>query len=105
MKASLVAVNEELPSPVTMENFRPNVVVSGMKAFEEDKWAAKIIKIGDVEFRFMKNLWEVFIHDSQSCNRRKGRGRAFGYFAKNKAPCRQRSKTRPISSLWGPCGP
>ena len=34
-EASLVAVNEELPSPVTMENFRPNVVVSGMKAFEE----------------------------------------------------------------------
>ena len=32
---SLAAVNKELPSPVTMERFRPNVVVSGMKAFEE----------------------------------------------------------------------
>ena len=31
----LSAVNKELPSPVTMERFRPNVVVSGMKAFEE----------------------------------------------------------------------
>ena len=28
-EASLAAVNEELPSPVTMERFRPNVVVSG----------------------------------------------------------------------------
>ena len=40
-EASLVAVNEELPSPVTMERFRPNVVVSGMKAFEEVSLSTK----------------------------------------------------------------
>ena len=34
-EASLVAVNEELPSPVTMERFRPNIVVDGMKAYDE----------------------------------------------------------------------
>ncbi len=34
-EASLVAVNEELPSPVTMERFRPNVVVSGLGRYEE----------------------------------------------------------------------
>lgn len=34
-EASLVAVNEQLPSPVTMERFRPNVVVSGLAGFEE----------------------------------------------------------------------
>ena len=34
-EASLAAVNEELQSPVTMQRFRPNVVVSGLKAFEE----------------------------------------------------------------------
>ena len=34
-EASLAAVNEELPSPVTMERFRPNVVVSGLARFEE----------------------------------------------------------------------
>ena len=34
-EASLAAVNEELPSPVTMERFRPNVVVSGLAGFEE----------------------------------------------------------------------
>lgn len=52
---SLVALNGELPSPVTMERFRPNVVVGGLKAYDEDKWSKKIIKIGDVEFRFLKN--------------------------------------------------
>ncbi|KAL9953903.1 hypothetical protein ACROYT_G041376 [Oculina patagonica] len=51
---SLAEVNKELPSPVTMERFRPNVVVSGMKAFEEDKWeTGRRIKIGDVVFRFL----------------------------------------------------
>ena len=34
-EASLAAVNEELPSPVTMERFRPNVVISGLAGFEE----------------------------------------------------------------------
>ncbi|CAH3140548.1 unnamed protein product [Pocillopora meandrina] len=52
---SLVALNGVLPSPVTMERFRPNVVVDGLKAYDEDNWTKKIIKIGDVEFRFLKN--------------------------------------------------
>ena len=34
-EASLKAVNEALSSPVTMERFRPNVVVSGSGPFEE----------------------------------------------------------------------
>ena len=34
-EASLVAVNDELPSPVTMERFRPNVVVTGLGGFQE----------------------------------------------------------------------
>lgn len=54
-EASLAAVNEELQSPVTMQRFRPNVVVSGLKAFEEDKWESKMIKVGDVEFRFLNS--------------------------------------------------
>lgn len=32
---SLVALNKELPSTMEMERFRPNIVVSGLKAFEE----------------------------------------------------------------------
>ena len=34
-EASLLAVNEELPSPVTMERFRPNIVVTGLGGFKE----------------------------------------------------------------------
>ena len=37
---SLVALNEELPSPVTMERFRPNVVVDGLEAFDEVSFPA-----------------------------------------------------------------
>ena len=33
--ASLDALNKELPRPVTMTRFRPNIVVSGPEAFEE----------------------------------------------------------------------
>ena len=32
---SLVALNGVLPSPVTMERFRPNVVVDSLKAYDE----------------------------------------------------------------------
>ena len=32
---SLDALNEELPFPITMTRFRPNIVVSGLKAFQE----------------------------------------------------------------------
>lgn len=32
---SLDALNEELPFPISMVRFRPNIVVSGLKAFQE----------------------------------------------------------------------
>ena len=32
---SLDSLNEELPFPISMTRFRPNIVVSGLKAFEE----------------------------------------------------------------------
>ena len=44
-EAPLVAVNEELPSPVTMERFRPNVVVDGMKAYDEVSISARSFSI------------------------------------------------------------
>ena len=34
-EASLAALNKELQTPVPMKRFRPNVVVSGLGAFEE----------------------------------------------------------------------
>ncbi|WP_413557463.1 MOSC domain-containing protein [Bdellovibrio sp. HCB209] len=45
---SLEDLNSKLPSPVPMNRFRPNIVVQGQEAFEEDKW--KRIKIGNVIF-------------------------------------------------------
>ena len=47
--ASLDDLNTRLVAPVTMERFRPNIVVSGSNAFAEDGW--KRIAIGGVPFR------------------------------------------------------
>ena len=35
---SLHALNEKLPEPVTMERFRPNIIVKNCTAFAEDSW-------------------------------------------------------------------
>lgn len=32
-------LNTRLPAPITMERFRPNIVVKGCKPFEEDTWS------------------------------------------------------------------
>jgi len=50
--ASLVALNHELPAPITMDRFRPNIVLSGAQAWEEDHW--RRIRIGAVKFRVAK---------------------------------------------------
>lgn len=47
-EASLAALNERSESPITMSRFRPNLIVSGAEAFEEDGWQR--IRIGEVEF-------------------------------------------------------
>lgn len=43
---SLEDLNSKLPSAIPMNRFRPNIVIQGNQAFEEDKW--KRIKIGNV---------------------------------------------------------
>lgn len=50
--ASLDDLNAKLSEKLPMNRFRPNIVVSGGAAFQEDRW--KRIKIGDVVFRFAK---------------------------------------------------
>jgi len=50
--ASLDALNARLAAPVVMARFRPNIVVSGCAAFEEDAWAR--LAIGSVGFRGVK---------------------------------------------------
>ena len=56
-EASLDDLNAKLADkgervPLSMNRFRPNVVVSGSEAFAEDRW--KRIRIGEVEFRIVK---------------------------------------------------
>ncbi len=50
--ASLAALNAALPNPIDMARFRPNIVVSGAAAWDEDRW--RRIRIGGVVFRVAK---------------------------------------------------
>jgi uncharacterized protein YcbX len=52
-QASLDDLNSRLDGPVEMNRFRPNLVVSGGSAFQEDRW--KRIRIGDVRFRVARD--------------------------------------------------
>lgn len=51
-QASLDFLNTKLKDPVTMDRFRPNLVVSGTEPFEEDQW--DIIQVGTVRFKIVK---------------------------------------------------
>jgi uncharacterized protein len=51
-QASLDDLNKRLDSAVSMDRFRPNLVVSGTEAFEEDSWAE--IRVGTVHFKVAK---------------------------------------------------
>jgi len=51
-QSSLDDLNSRLSTPVKMNRFRPNIVVSGCQPFVEDKW--KKIRIGDIIFRIVK---------------------------------------------------
>lgn len=52
-QASLDALNARLDTPVPMNRFRPNLVVAGTQAFEEDHWQR--VQVGDVAFRVVKS--------------------------------------------------
>ena len=51
-EASLRDLQNRCPASVKMEQFRPNLVVTGAQAWEEDTW--KVIRIGDVMFDVVK---------------------------------------------------
>ncbi|HEX3681335.1 MAG TPA: MOSC N-terminal beta barrel domain-containing protein [Bryobacteraceae bacterium] len=51
-QASLDLLNEKLDAPVAMERFRPNLVVAGCAAHEEDIWAR--VRVGGVELATVK---------------------------------------------------
>ena len=47
-EASVQELNSRLENAVTTKHFRPNIVVNGIQAYEEESW--KMIKIGDCLF-------------------------------------------------------
>jgi hypothetical protein len=51
-EGSLTELNSRLPTPLPMNRFRPNLVVSGSAPFAEDDW--RRIRIGAVEFDVVK---------------------------------------------------
>jgi uncharacterized protein YcbX len=50
--ASLDDLNRRLPEPLPMNRFRPNIVIDGATAFEEDSW--RTIKVGAITFTVAK---------------------------------------------------
>jgi uncharacterized protein YcbX len=55
-EASLLELNSRLHKPISMNRFRPNLVVKGCEAYAEDGWSK--IRIGDIQFQ-----------DAKSCTR------------------------------------
>ena len=51
-QASLDDLNSKLAVPVPMNRFRPNIVINGCGAFDEDGW--KKIRVGNMVFHVMK---------------------------------------------------
>lgn len=51
-QASLDDLNSRLPEPVSMDRFRPNIVIEGADPFAEDAW--KTLQIGGVELSLVK---------------------------------------------------
>lgn len=51
-QASLDDLNRRMAEPLSMERFRPNLVVSGCVPYAEDNW--RRIAIGGIEFRVVK---------------------------------------------------
>jgi len=52
-QASLDDLNTRLPQAVGMRRFRPNLVVAGCAAYEEDRW--RTIRVGETQFEGVKN--------------------------------------------------
>jgi uncharacterized protein YcbX len=68
-QASLDDLNSRLPKPLPITRFRPNLVIAGGEAFQEDSW--RKIKIGEVVFRVVKpcSRCEIINIDQQTGER------------------------------------
>jgi uncharacterized protein YcbX len=51
-ESSLAALNREMGLNLPIERFRPNLVISGCRGYEEDTW--REIRIGEIDFRLPK---------------------------------------------------
>jgi uncharacterized protein YcbX len=51
-EASLRDLNGRLDEEVSMDRFRPNLVVDGIRAYEEDDWVG--LQVGDIPLRVVK---------------------------------------------------
>jgi uncharacterized protein len=51
-RASLADLNSRLPKPLPMERFRPNLVLEGLEAFDEDR--IHELRAGDITLRLVK---------------------------------------------------
>ena len=67
-QGSLDDLNARLENPVTMDRFRPNIVVSGCEPLAEDDW--KKITVGDVRFAGDTGLCPLFCTDREPAERR-----------------------------------
>ncbi len=67
-QASLDDLNDRLSAPVNMNRFRPNVVVSGTEAFDEDQWTQ--LKVNDVDLLAVKKCARCIM---PSINQKTGR--------------------------------
>ena len=71
-RASLGDLNARLARPIPMDRFRPNIVVDGTGAFDEDGWRA--VQIGPVRFRVAKPCKRcVVITVDQAAGARQGK--------------------------------
>ena len=52
LEASLADLNARLAAPIPMDRFRPNIVVSGGNAWDEDQWGA--LRVGGMTFDAVK---------------------------------------------------
>jgi uncharacterized protein YcbX len=68
---SLADLNARLSSPLPMNRFRPNIVVSGGTAFQEDQW--RRIRIGDIDFDLVKPCARCVITTTDQATAERGK--------------------------------
>jgi uncharacterized protein len=67
---SLDDLNSRLDKPIPMDRFRPNIVIKGCNAFDEDTW--NTVKIGDIVFDIVKPCARCVITTIDQSNGSKG---------------------------------